>query len=312
MQNSLFSTDPATWKSDSKKKKSIQRDWEDSMEVIQDFLKTIASLKATSTEAFKKMQENRNQIKSQITSLTLDVQNLNQLQEKLEAAQKGLKDTEEDRKKYENYKKKEKVKQVALVAAEFHSTLCMQHIKDNMICHENCGLEYTGGQVSAYNNNTKVHKAGHSSLSGCACMNGTSTCHVCSCGITTHFHDKKKLEQTDVEVENILHDVKAQYEQMTAAMGGLQGKVDQYSKDLNIVKTAVQDKHKQIRNLCVALKRICSRFNFVAELKSVIGIMQQSRSSVRSMDALKQLDDSIKAIEKMADDFSKSQKEEED
>jgi len=213
----------------------------------------------------------------------------------LESAQKGLKDTEEDRKKYENYKKKEKVKQMNLVPAEYHSTFCMKHINDNTICHEHCGVEYTGGQV------------GHTALSGCSCMGGGPQCKICGCDVTSHFHDKKKLEQTETEVESILHDVKAQYENMTNAMDGLQNKVNQYAKDLDVVKTAVQDKHRQIREFCVELKKICSRFNFVSELKCVIDVMKQSRVTVRSSDALKQLDDSIKAIQKMADDFSKTE-----
>jgi len=292
MQNSLFSNPPDKWKSNNKNIKLIKGDWEDSIETIEHVLSTIQSMEATSTKAFEEMQRNRNMIKSQITSLTMDVQNLNEMQEQLKAAQKGLKDTEEDRKKYENFKKKEKMQTISLVDAEYHSTLCMQHIKENKICHDQCGLEYT-------------QTAGHQTLTGCACMGGGTICTVCGCDPSSHFHDKKKLGTSEVEFENILHDVKAKYEYMTATMGGLQGKVDQYTKDLDVIQTAVQDKHKQIRKLCKTLKSICSRFNFVAELKSVIDLMNTSKSSIRSSEGLQQLDKSIKAIKVMADDFSK-------
>jgi len=291
MQNSIFSCNPAIWKNKPKIERRVQEDFEDSMEALKKVMTTIDSMQATSTAAFKAMQDKRNQIKSKIASIVLDIQHLNELQEKIEAAKKGLTDTEEDRKKYANWKSKTTVPKTQLVPSETHSTFCMNCVGKNIVCHDKCGLEYTQGQ-------------GAPTLSKCTCMSGGSSCTVCKCSVSSHFHDKKQIKQENVEVENILNDVKAQYDALTNAMDGLTLNVTQWSNDLSLLKKAVEDKHNEIQNLCVALKKICSRFNFAAELKSIIDLVKLSRAKVRSSGALKQLDDSIKAIEHLADQFS--------
>jgi len=294
MQNSLFSNDPAKWKANPKIEKRMELDFQESVQTCDEILKTISTMEATSTAAFKDMQDKRNQIKSQISSIVLEVQSLNNVQEKLESAKKGLSDTEEDRKKYSNFKTTQQVSTTTLEPATRHSTFCMQHVAENIVCHDGCGLEY-------------VSQKGASTLSGCSCMNN-NICTVCpgrACGVSNHFHDKKTLVKKEVEVEQILHDVKAQYEHLSTAMNDLQKNVDQWTRDLAMLKAAVKDKLEQIKTLCAALKKICSRFNFVAELKSVLDLMSLSRSKVRSSDALLQLDESIKAIQQLANDFNK-------
>jgi len=218
---------------------------------------------------------------------------LNKVQEKLEAAKTGLQNTAEDQKKYKSFKTTETVTKMEFEDTDKHSTFCQLHSSDNIVCHENCGVEFSG--------------LGDTKLSECACMSKTlpKLCTKCGCGVVTHFHGKKKLVEKKVVVEKILHDVKAQFEHLSGALKDLKKDVDQWEQDLNMLQISLKDKHKQIRDLCESLKKICSRFNFVAELKTIIDMMKLTRSKVRSTHALKELDDSIKAIHILADNLNK-------
>lgn len=75
-----------------------------------------------------------------------------------------------------------------LVRTNYHNTVCS---KCNVVCHENCNLDFTYSKNSKYFNN-------------CACMNLNDICKICSCESDTHAHRYDKPITGTITIKEIL------------------------------------------------------------------------------------------------------------
>jgi predicted nucleotidyltransferase len=169
MDNQFFCTNPQVWKNDEDERPDVQRHWDKSAKTIDNLLVAITELSSTSTQAFQKMKNYRDKIKSEITKVTQDIANIQRVQDSLDAAQKALQKTGDQKKSFANYTKTESMKIKKVVKASYHSTVCTLHLKENIICHEHCGLEFKSS-------------SGTSHFKYCACMGPNSLCMRCGCG----------------------------------------------------------------------------------------------------------------------------------
>lgn len=167
MNNTAFCKDPDTWRKNKGMFHEISRNWQLSQSNIQKLLDSIASLQATSTQAFRAMKQARDAIKAQISSIMLDIGNLNTVKEKLDATAIGLTNSTADKMKYANYKTTMKVLKREFVGCDYYSTFCLTHVIRYIVCHEKCRLSYTP-------------KTDASVFGGCACLSGEG-CKKCGC-----------------------------------------------------------------------------------------------------------------------------------
>ena len=130
---------------------------------------TIIELYSTSIQALINMKNLRNRIKSEITKVTQDITNIQKVQDSLDAAQKALQKTGNKKKSFANYTKTETIKLKKIVNADYHSTVCTLHLKQNIICHDRCGLEF-------------MHSSGTDHFVNCYCMGPNNICNQCKCG----------------------------------------------------------------------------------------------------------------------------------
>ena len=171
MDNQAFCTDPRVWKDDEDERHTVQFHWDKSIRTIDSLLKTVTELSSTSTQAFENMKNFRDKIKSEIARVTQDIANIQQLQDSLDAAQKALQKTGDQKKSFANYTKTETIKLKEIKNdASYHSTVCTIHLtKGNIICHDHCGLEFT-------------QSSGNNYFGGCYCMGPDKKCRHCGCG----------------------------------------------------------------------------------------------------------------------------------
>src|SRR6266542_721045 len=137
MDNQAFCTDPQIWKNDDDERPTVQYHWDKSLRTIDNLLISITEMSSTSTQAFEKMRNYRDKIKSEITKVTQDIANIQKVQDSLDAAQKALQKTGDQKKSFANYTKTETIKLKKIVKADYHSTVCTLHLKENIICHDN-------------------------------------------------------------------------------------------------------------------------------------------------------------------------------
>lgn len=271
MNNSALSMPIQEWKDDEDIMEDLVAHWKRSMKAMESIMKKVKQLGNKATHAFRDMRVKRNKIKAELHGILLEMKKLQTLQDDLNSAQVDEKDVATDIRKYANFKETKIVDYVEMEDAPYHSTICMMHSK---ICHERCGLRYTTEQ-------------GNEIFKGCSCMGGGPLCRECECEHSTHYHDKKKPVKKTKTVENILHDVKALYDQNTSKKLNLQKKITDLSADIGSLKRALDVKEADIEKCCEDLKTLCSQFNFVDELQSIIDTMERDARTLTNVEARK-------------------------
>ncbi|CAG8609535.1 7079_t:CDS:2, partial [Acaulospora colombiana] len=291
MDNQAFCTNPQIWKNDEDESHTVQFHWNKSIKTIDNLLMEITEMSSTSTQAFEKMKTYRDKIKSEIVKVTQDIANIQQIQDSLDAAQKALQKTGDKKNSFSNYTKTETKTLKKIVNASYHSTVCTLHLKDNIICHDNCGLEFK-------------NNSGTNHFKYCACMNSNKICSKCGCGPLSHFHDNVKLVEETKTINSILEDIKAQYDNASQQYKKYSNDADNYQSSLATLQAAANAKYEFIHKLCHDLSKICSRFNFVDELHANIESMKQDARTLQNTNLRKNAEAEIQRLEKLANDLS--------
>ncbi|XP_062562937.1 uncharacterized protein LOC134226282 [Armigeres subalbatus] len=289
MNNSALCMPVEQWKDDDELREDVEAHWKKSMRAMEALTKKIRQLGYKVTHAFKDMRLKRNKIKAELHGILLEVKKLQKMQDELNCAQSAEKDVASDIQKYSNFKQTKQVDYTELEDADYHSTICMTHSK---VCHEKCGLNYTQTQ-------------GAEIFKGCSCMSG-SRCGQCECPHSTHYHDRKKPVKKSKTVDDILHDVKALYDQHSNKKIVLRRKISNLNSDIGSLKRALDSKEGDIKKCCEELKTLCSQFNFVDELQSIIDTMERDARTLTNMAARQDADKRINNFVHLANELSES------
>ncbi|CAG8553431.1 7482_t:CDS:2 [Acaulospora morrowiae] len=291
MDNQAFGTDPQIWKNDFEERKLVQIHWSQSFRTIDDLLRTITELSNTSTDAFKRMKALRDKIKTEITKITQDIANIQQVQDALDAAQQALQVTGDQKNSFANYTKTENITLKKIVPASYHSTVCVTHLREDIICHDHCGLEFKDTSDTSH-------------FRHCACMGDDVMCTECGCGPQSHVHEKVQLITETKTINKVLQDMKAQYDMAEQEHQRIDQDAKDYHETLAKLQATADDKYKQIHQLCYDLSKVCSRFNFVDELHANIENMRQDARAMQNANMRKKAEAEIRKIEKLANDLS--------
>ncbi|CAG8789804.1 10457_t:CDS:2, partial [Dentiscutata erythropus] len=238
-------------------------------------------MSATSTQAFETMRQYRNKIKSEIVKVTQDIANIQQIQDRLEVAQKALQKTDDQKKAFSNYTTSETITLRKIVNADFHSTVCTLHLKDNLICHENCELEMESA-------------SGNDHFAACSYM-GCGRCLVCDCGAKS-----VKLIYETQTLNKVLEDMKELYDRANEQHQQYSDDANNFQSTLANLQTTANAKYEEIHKLCKELSKICSRFNFVDELNANLESMRQDAKAIRNTNLRKNAEAEIARLEKLA------------
>jgi hypothetical protein len=175
MDNQAFCFNPQIWKDDEEERGIVQYNWDKSIKTIDSLLMKITELSSTSTQSFEDMKNYRDRIKSEIARVTQDITNIqqiqNSLQNSLDAAQRALQKSENQKKSFSNYTRTETIRRKKIVSASYYSTVCTLHLKDGIICHEDCGE----GEFES--------ESGTNYFKSCHCMGPDNKCISCGCGL---------------------------------------------------------------------------------------------------------------------------------
>jgi len=206
----------------------------------------------------------------------------------LEAAKAASQNAFNDTQAYANFKQAKKISSIEETTVEYHSTLCLTH--RDKICHEHCGLQETTN-------------AGDPILEGCTAFAGghKTTCMICECPVSQHYHSKKLPKSVENTVEEILHDVKAKYDNAAQQHNRLQGQIATYEKDIAMIEVALAEKEQKIVKLCQELQKIVSHFNFIDEYQGVLTAMRTDARTLTQRDARTKADDLISRLGSLLD-----------
>ncbi|GBB99715.1 hypothetical protein RclHR1_03600011 [Rhizophagus clarus] len=284
MDNQVFCADPQIWLNDEDEYSTVKHQWDKSYKTFDNLVKIITEMSATSTKAFTTMKELRDKIKSEIVTISQTTTNIQKIQDKLEAAYMALKKTGIQRDSFANYTTTETITVQKPVQLDTKNTLCTTHMREGIICHENCRLEFT-------------HESGTNNFIHCRCMGTDGKCSVCGCEPTSHYHDNTKMVTETKTIEKVLEDMKAQYDEADKNHKKISNYTNDFEKNFADLQAKVDANYDKIHQLCTELSKICSRFNFVDELHANIENMRMDARTIQNSDLRKKAELNIKKLE---------------
>ncbi|CAB5192118.1 unnamed protein product [Rhizophagus irregularis] len=290
MDNQVFCTDPQIWLNDEDEYSIVEHQWNKSFKTFDNLLKMITEMNATSTKAFTTMRDLRNKIKMEIATISQTTTNIQQIQDKLEAAYKALQKTGDKRNSFSNYTRTKTitVTNPVKMSNNTKNTVCTTHQRSGIICHENCGLEFTS-----------------SSFDVCVCMGSDGKCTKCGCDAYSHFHTDVGMRTETKTINYVLEDVKAQYDMADADHKRISNDANQFQQAFANLQAKADDNYNKIRQLCSDLSKICSRFNFVDELNANIKNMKMDAKTIQNSDLRNKAESEIRKLEAYIDGLSR-------
>ncbi|GAM21993.1 hypothetical protein SAMD00019534_051680 [Acytostelium subglobosum LB1] len=289
MENSAFSTDPATWNDQAKK--SLKREFKESMFTVNKMMRSIARKDVVSTSAFGTMRNHRFKIKQTLHKAKIDIKRIQDLQDEVWQAQIMLGQYSSDQAKFQNYTKKKTVMTTEMVDTPYHNTICSEC---NHVCHEHCGLE-------------EISSKGDNAFTGCVAMNGLNNCSKCPerCSYITHYHGRHTIVKQQKTLEVEIGHMKDKYQKAQMGMSTAQSKISSINDAKQLIESAIKQMTHEITSSCQALKQICSGFNLVDELVITITQMEMEAKLLTSFEARRSADTMIQHVKMISDSLSK-------
>jgi hypothetical protein len=281
MQNNAFVSDPQTWTKSIRNE--LQHDWDYSINQIKHILETIDSFKQISIHAFIQMKQIRNDIKSIIHQVRLELLQIQKIQNQLSQLDSALKQANRDILTYQDYIRVQTIEKIELIDAPYHSTLCTNC---NQVCHNNCRLNETkmlGAQIFAQ----------------CLVMNN-GQCQQCRnhCSYLNHYHAKKTIHITYERLYDLLIDLKDKYDQAYENRNNYQEKIFTISETKQLLERALKQKINELKTKTMDLYRICSSINLTQELKYLIEQLKIEMDLFENVEMKLQSEQLIKSLTK--------------
>ncbi|XP_055337195.1 uncharacterized protein LOC129587462 isoform X2 [Paramacrobiotus metropolitanus] len=279
MDNSAFNYNPSEWRSNSVFANEMTETWYASMEEIKNLVYTISDLDMQSQIDPKMLPNYRDNIKSGIQQVLLEMNKLQNVQDRVENAPQIATKTPDV---YNRFKHGTEVEFVTLVDTNTYNRLCIIHTES--VCHGDC----PAGDTTA------------ASQRRCHCMSGPR-CRVCDCDHSTHFCTRKTLKlehQTIASILQSLHNAGAK----TTNMSNM-------AEDLQLLHQSLRQQELRIEHYCYRLKNICGPSDFGNETYTIFTAMDSKARALSSTNARQDAYKMIQSITEMIDRMNGNSRE---
>ena len=290
MQNSLFCLKDFSSLNNDRFVRRMEQSWKESVETMSDIMKRINQASATSVQEFEDMRIKRERLTAHKGNLILKQKSLLNIIHEIEIERDRLKLAQKDRSSNENYIQQKTIPVIELEKQSFYSTLCIQH-GDIQVCHKNCSLAYE-----------PTFNLDH--FQSCLASDGNYNCRHCKCSMNKHSHSYEIPVQKLKNIDEIIQSKKAAFDVARKNILSSNSRLVQleftrvaFENDVNEVKT-------DLMNTIRELKEICSRFNFLEEMKTTIEKLRKEAKIVTNMKAKEEFNSTADAIENLATGLS--------
>lgn len=285
-------------------KKAVEKEWECSMETIDELIQNLTQLGGKATEAFTQMRMKRDRIKSQLHSVLLEVKKFQGLQNELDVMKITQKSISTDIKKYSDYKRTKQVEITEFEQCDYYSSICSvcSNACSENVANVNPFQLIIGTVLNAFPKLNMAFNMINSFLSFSE--------PLCNCNhpLNRHYNAKVRPVKKTNTVEEILQDVKNAYDQSVRKNEEIQSKIGNLDSDIAAVKYVLDGKEAEILQCCHELKNLCSQFNFVDELQGIFDIMERDARTLTSTVARTDAEKRIRNIKHVADTLSSAGK----
>lgn len=250
--------------------------WTATMTQMANIVNAVFRNKPTQAPLFREMLTMRMNIKTCLNDIRMNIANLQAAQRHIDDADASLVAAQNSQDHNKNFIKKETLQEIVKIPCAELNTLCGAC---QNLCHAGCSL-------------SEIPTKGSSDFCGCAAFQNQPNCLRCKdrCSHTEHLHGRYRFETRETTVEKVLDKLKLKYEaatQSVAAQGGYLTKSQQAKRLIDAAITANVD---QLRQCCSGIKKICQRFNIVAEMNVMLNQMVAEKRRIRNLKAANEAD----------------------
>lgn len=284
MQNSLFSLQDLSVLENPKALGRIVQTWLDSVEVMEKMMDTVCCLTATSVAMFEQMRNKRESLISDMEMLILKQKSLINIVKNLEIEKNRLENANSDKTANQQFTETKMIDVIVIEAKTYYSTLCGHH-GDVAVCHENCSLTFS-------------QQLNFDHFKHCAAADGNN-CRHCKCGMNRHFHSYQIPVTKKTNIEQIIQAKHTAYIKASCEADNIDNHIKQLNYTCQQFKIEINTIRNQILTTMNDLKTICTHFNFVEEMSSIIQKLRMEAKSANDLLAKQQFEATANAIEQL-------------
>ncbi|CAF4358218.1 unnamed protein product [Rotaria magnacalcarata] len=289
MQNSAFSSDPQTWSEQTRE--ILQRDWNISIQTMNDFIKTLVLLAPVSTKSLLDLNNDRNIIRSVLHESRLMIMELQQIEDELIALEQAAFIYSENVEKYttKNGAQTKNILVNEIITTPYHNTLCLQC---NAVCHERCSL-------------TETTQRGEHAFRRCTVMNN-GRCTVCpgKCSYDMHYHDRRLIKRVPKTLNTAISSLSNKYIEAEKDKVACELKCKSVQETKRFIEQLLQEQCDKVHDACMRVQSNCEGFNITEELCTFISLLKNDLNTLRSSAVILKAAKFIEKLETLANDHS--------
>lgn len=282
MQNSLFSRQDQSILQNPKSLKRLIDSWDDSVDVMNNIMKTVCSLTVSSVAEFENMRIKRESLTSDMEMFILKQKSLITIRNALEIERNRLSNANSDRAANQQFTQIMTIDVIEIEKKTYYSTMCAQH-GDVLVCHENCGIGFSA-QLNLEH------------FKRCAAADGNN-CRHCKCGMNRHFHSYQIPVTKKASVEQIIQAKQTAYLKASCEANNIENRIRQLDSTCEQFRIEINTIRNQILTTMIGLKQICRHFNFVEEMSSKIEKLRMEAMTANNFSAKQEFEATANAIE---------------
>ncbi|UJR16643.1 hypothetical protein I4U23_003543 [Adineta vaga] len=266
MQNSAFASDPRTWSHN--KVAFLQRQFDTSIETLNQFLEKLLSLQPTSTKLFENMNDARNKIKQQLYRVRMTILDLQTLEDELAASEVSGEIHATNASKFQKFLMERTINQTKQINTSYYNTRCFVC---DIECHRNCKLN-------------EAPLPGSTELRHCSVMNSLGYCRHCPnrCHASKHFHARYSVEIVKTPAKEFLDSMQQRYFEARQEQQQADLKCDDLEKTKRLLERELGQQYKEIKEEISSLKEMCNELNITEILFQFIELLQKDNMHLKS------------------------------
>ena len=259
MQNSIFSSDPQTWSD--RTREILQRDWNRSINTMNELIKTLLLLTPISTESLANINHNRDTIRSILHESRLMIMELQYIEDELIALEQASQIYSE------NLTQTKTIQVNEITVTPYHNTICL---KCNIVCHEQCSLNET-------------IQIGENSFRRCEIMdNGRCTKCPNRCLYDMHYHDRRLIKSVPRKIKFAILSLGNQFDGMEEEKVACEIKCKTVQQGKRLIEQLLQEQFNKIHDACMNIQENCQGFNITEELYTCIDLLKNELNALRA------------------------------
>lgn len=288
MQNSAFSSDFHQWST--KIRNIMEKDFEKSMDTINQLIVKLLQLEPQATEKFKDMDDDRNSIKRELHDARMMLMDLQSLEDELIGYELSADIHSMNVNKFRNFVQNKNVMRLERISTSYHSTTCSTC---NSTCHENCQLN-------------EVPYTGDKTFIRCAVMKN-GLCQKCKCNARNHYHDRSVTRLVTRTIQERVSSLEERYREAKAGKERAVVECNNIQETKKVIGYELTIQYNKVKKSIERLHQTCSGVNVTMELYDFIICLKKDADTLKTPVVIHKTKDFIADLEQLCKNMENTQ-----